>query len=78
MDFIDDYKFACLGAQEGVSILQAATVDGTFEIEVQSAMLALRGDLPGQRGFADLARSKQHDSGHVAEAVLYDGSKAAS
>jgi hypothetical protein len=61
MDLVDDDEFAWLPAQVGIRVIEATPIRRTFHVEVKR----FGGSIPGQSsrsgGFADLARTQQHN-----------------
>jgi hypothetical protein len=64
MDLIDDDKFASLCAQEGISVGQAPSIDGAFEVQIERRSTVVRGNRFRECRLPNLARSEQDDAGH--------------
>ena len=72
---IDDDELASLGAQKCVRILETPLVHRTLKVKIDGACPPSGCDLASQRGFADLARSEEHYSRHLPEALFDDGAE---
>ena len=62
MDLIDDYELSCLGAQEGIRVVQPSLIGQSLEVEVDGFTPAVRRDAAGHGSLANVTRPEQQDT----------------